>query len=203
MRVRQFFKLGGIWTFRRTFQKQIEAVKHALKTFFFCVHSAWKDQFKEPISQQPVWSQNDIPHQVIEDTWKKGHSCPFRSSLRGVTTSHLLISAIDSQVFFFFIRGRQEFWKSTLLTGSLTVDMHYNNPINITGLNDSEYVVQCCYSENTGRVEQTGWKETKKESRKREGRWNNNKVRGGGRREDRWGGRGSLWMNEAVRRKWQ
>lgn len=42
--------------------------------------------------------------------------------------------------------------------------MHYNNPINIAGLNESECMAQCCYSENTGRVEQTGCeRETKRE----------------------------------------
>lgn len=40
--------------------------------------------------------------------------------------------------------------------------MHYNNPINMTVLNESDCMAQCCYSEITSRVEQTGWgKETK------------------------------------------
>ncbi len=47
--------------------------------------------------------------------------------------------------------------------------MHYNNPINTAGLNESESMAQCCYSENTGRVEQTGCeRETKEKNKERE-----------------------------------
>lgn len=47
--------------------------------------------------------------------------------------------------------------------------MHYNNPINIADLNESERMAQCCYSENTGRVQQTGCeRETNRENGERE-----------------------------------
>lgn len=43
--------------------------------------------------------------------------------------------------------------------------MHYN-PINSADLNESESASQCCYSENTGGVAQTGSEgETKRENR--------------------------------------
>lgn len=48
--------------------------------------------------------------------------------------------------------------------------MHYNNPINIAGLNESECMAQCCYSENTGRVEQTGCERETKEKNTERGR---------------------------------
>lgn len=47
------------------------------------------------------------------------------------------------------------------------MEMHYYNPINIVRLNESECMAQCCYSENNGRVEQTG-REKKTKERERE-----------------------------------
>lgn len=68
------------------------------------------------------------------------------------------------------------------------MEMHYNNAINIVGLNESECMAQCCYSENTGTVEQTGCEKTRERrkthvAKERQCRWHNNKVKEG--EEDR------------------
>lgn len=146
-----------------------------------------------------------IRHLFLYAGWwrtNKGQSSSSNSNYSRVTSSYWSPYDIVS----FFFRSSQHLWKCTLLTGSLTVELHYNNTVNIAGLNESECMAQCCYSENTNRVEQTGCeRQMKKENRKRgrEGWWNNNKVRGG-----RWGDRlkekahcewMGLWIEENYR----
>lgn len=48
------------------------------------------------------------------------------------------------------------------------MEMHYYNPINIARLNESECMAQCCYSENNGRVEQTGRAKIKRQKKGKE-----------------------------------
>ena len=186
-----------------TFQKQpiniSRGIHGCIKLNGFLCHTGWSIQlrktFKHGGSHQSPSCMPSMRIKYIHPSTAggggritKGHSSSSNSRLSRVPTSHRFLYQVVS--FFFFFRCSQHLWKHTLLTGSLTVATHNNNPINIAGLNESECTAQCCYSENTGRVEQTGceW-ETKEENRERgrEGRWNNNKVKGGGRREDRWG----------------
>lgn len=57
------------------------------------------------------------------------------------------------------------------------MEPHYNNPINSAGLDESECAARCCYSENPG-------PSAADRMRERGSRWNNNKIKGGGRREE-------------------
>lgn len=202
-----------------SFQKQplniSQGIHGCIKLNGFLCHTGWSSGFiqfrktfkqgrghQSPTGMQPMRIRYIYPSTAGGGgRITKGHSSSSNSSLSRVPTSNRFLYQVVS---FFFFRCSQHLWKHTLLTGFLTVAMHNNNPINIAGLNESECTAQCCYSENTGRVEQTGCeRETKDENseRGREGRWNDNKVKGGGRREDRWG-RGSLWMDGAVNREW-